>query len=111
MSLLHRRSRIVREKGVSLVEHYCFSGGGVLTLGVLLHLPQKGVILPWMSLLHRRSRIVREKGVSLVEHYCFEEHEDLKRAAMECMCNLVMNEAVSPAVTHSVSQSLTQSIS
>ena len=37
---------------------------------------------------------MKEKGVSMVEHYCFEEHEDLKRAAMECMCNLVMDESV-----------------
>ena len=42
---------------------------------------------------------MKEKGVSMVEHYCFEEHEDLKRAAMECMCNLVMDESVSKNVS------------
>ena len=41
---------------------------------------------------------MKETGVSMVEHYCFDEHEDLKRAAMECLCNLVMDESVSNIV-------------
>ena len=47
-----------------------------------------------------RQRIVKEKGVSMIEHYCFEEHEDLKRAAMECMCNLAMDESVRGVFLH-----------
>ena len=41
-----------------------------------------------------RQRVVKEQGVAAIEHYCYEEHEDLRRAAMECMCNLIMNETV-----------------
>lgn len=36
-----------------------------------------------------------EKGLSSIEHYMTEDHEMLKRAATECMCNMVMNEEVS----------------
>ena len=42
-----------------------------------------------------RKRIVSEKGVPNIEHYLYEDHEMLQRAATECMCNMVMNEAVS----------------
>ena len=42
-----------------------------------------------------RKRIVKEKGIPLVENYMFEEHEQLRQAAVECMCNLVMCEEVS----------------
>lgn len=38
-----------------------------------------------------------EKGLSSIEHYMTEDHEMLKRAATECMCNMVMNEEVSQA--------------
>lgn len=41
-----------------------------------------------------RTRIVKEKGVSQIEHYCFEEHEEIRRAAVECLCNMVVNEEV-----------------
>jgi len=32
--------------------------------------------------------------VSQIEHYCFEEHEEIRRAAVECLCNMVVNEEV-----------------
>jgi hypothetical protein len=38
--------------------------------------------------------VVSEKGVGLVEHWSYEEHEMIRRAAVECMCNLVMNDDV-----------------
>ncbi|KAK3087864.1 hypothetical protein FSP39_011661 [Pinctada imbricata] len=41
-----------------------------------------------------RKKIVAEKGLPLIEHYQFEEHEMLKRASTECMCNMVMSEEV-----------------
>ena len=41
-----------------------------------------------------RKRIVKEQGVSNVEHYMFDEHESLRRAGTECMCNLVQDEDV-----------------
>lgn len=41
-----------------------------------------------------RNRIVKEKGIAQIEHYCFEEHEDIRRAAVECLCNMVVNEEV-----------------
>lgn len=41
-----------------------------------------------------RKRIVKEQGISNIEQYMFEEHEDLRRAGTECMCNMVQNEDV-----------------
>ena len=32
--------------------------------------------------------------MSQIEHYCFEEHEEIRRAAVECLCNMVVNEEV-----------------
>ena len=33
--------------------------------------------------------------MSQIEHYCFEEHEEIRRAAVECLCNMLVNEEVS----------------
>jgi hypothetical protein len=41
-----------------------------------------------------RKRILKEGGFSHIEQYLFEEHPMLKRAATECMCNLVVQEEV-----------------
>ncbi|XP_048256515.1 protein unc-45 homolog B-like [Haliotis rufescens] len=41
-----------------------------------------------------RNRIVSEKGIPAIDNYMYEEHEMLRRAATQCMCNLVMNEKV-----------------
>jgi len=41
-----------------------------------------------------RTRIINEKGISQIEHYCYEEHEELRRAAVECLCNMAVNEEV-----------------
>lgn len=37
-----------------------------------------------------RRRILKEGGFQLVEHYMFEDHDLLRRAAMQCVNNLVM---------------------
>ena len=37
---------------------------------------------------------MNENGVGSIEHYMYEEHELLRPAAVECMCNLVMFEEV-----------------
>lgn len=42
-----------------------------------------------------RKKIVAEKGLASIEHYMTEDHEMLRRAGTECMCNMVMNEQVS----------------
>jgi len=42
-----------------------------------------------------RERIIAERGIPSIEYYMYEEHEMLKRASIECMCNMVMNEKVS----------------
>lgn len=39
-----------------------------------------------------RRRIMKEKGFEEIEALMFEEDDDLRRAATECMCNLVLNE-------------------
>ena len=41
-----------------------------------------------------RKRILKEGGFSNIEQYMFEEHPMLQRAAIECMCNLVVQEEV-----------------
>ena len=41
-----------------------------------------------------RKRILKEDGFSHIEQYMFEEHPMLRRAATECMCNLVAQEEV-----------------
>ena len=37
-------------------------------------------------------RIIKEKGVPSIESYMYEEHEMLRRAATQCICNLVCTE-------------------
>jgi hypothetical protein len=37
---------------------------------------------------------VKEQGISNIEQYMFDEHEDLRRAGTECMCNMAQNEDV-----------------
>ena len=39
-----------------------------------------------------RRRIMKEKGFQTVECLMFDEDDEIKRAATECMCNLVLNE-------------------
>lgn len=41
-----------------------------------------------------RRRIIKEKGIIAIETFMFEEHELLRQAATECMCNMVMCEDV-----------------
>jgi hypothetical protein len=41
-----------------------------------------------------RKRILKEGGFSYIEQYMFEEHPMLRRAATECMCNLVIQDEV-----------------
>ncbi|XP_077989657.1 protein unc-45 homolog B-like isoform X2 [Glandiceps talaboti] len=39
-----------------------------------------------------RTRILKEKGLPSIENYLFEDHDMIRRAAAECVCNMVMNE-------------------
>uniref|UniRef100_A0AAY4BGL2 UNC-45/Cro1/She4 central domain-containing protein n=1 Tax=Denticeps clupeoides TaxID=299321 RepID=A0AAY4BGL2_9TELE len=41
-----------------------------------------------------RQKIIKEKAVSKVEGYMFEEHELVRAAATECMCNLALSTEV-----------------
>lgn len=34
-------------------------------------------------------KIVKENALPDIENYMFEEHEQLRQAATECMCNLI----------------------
>ena len=47
-----------------------------------------------------RKRILKENGFSYIEQYMFEEHSMLKRAATECICNLVVQEEVKMKLFH-----------
>jgi len=49
----------------------------------------------WLYFWCFRKRVVAEKGTSEIESYMLDDHEMLKRAAAECMCNMVLNEDVS----------------
>lgn len=55
---------------------------------------------PWQELLHlsrkanfylyfHRVKILKEKALPEIENYMFEEHDQIRQAATECMCNLV----------------------
>ncbi|XP_044143029.1 protein unc-45 homolog B [Bufo gargarizans] len=41
-----------------------------------------------------RQKIIKEKALADIENYMFENHEQLRQAATECMCNLVVNKEV-----------------
>ncbi|EPY75019.1 protein unc-45 A-like protein [Camelus ferus] len=41
-----------------------------------------------------RQKILKEKAVPMIEGYMFEEHEMIRRAATECMCNLAVSKEV-----------------
>ncbi|KAJ7309001.1 hypothetical protein JRQ81_008285 [Phrynocephalus forsythii] len=41
-----------------------------------------------------RTKIVQEKALPDIENYMFENHDQLRQAATECMCNLVVNKEV-----------------
>uniref|UniRef100_A0A8B9I2J9 Protein unc-45 homolog B n=1 Tax=Anser brachyrhynchus TaxID=132585 RepID=A0A8B9I2J9_9AVES len=41
-----------------------------------------------------RMKIVKEKALPDIENYMFENHDQLRQAATECMCNLVVNKEV-----------------
>lgn len=45
-----------------------------------------------------RQKILKEKAVPMIEGYMFEEHEMIRRAATECMCNLAMSKEVRPGL-------------
>ncbi|XP_033096200.1 protein unc-45 homolog B-like isoform X2 [Anneissia japonica] len=41
-----------------------------------------------------RNRIVKERGIPSIENYMFEEHDMIRRAATECMCNMIQSDQV-----------------
>jgi len=85
-----------------------------------LHLQACEVIRPLLALLHPectalenfealmglcnlsgmsdtvRRRIFKEHGVPSIESYMYEEHEMLRRAAVQCVCNLISAEEYLP---------------
>lgn len=44
-----------------------------------------------------RVKIVKEKALPEIENYMFEDHEQIRQAATECMCNLVSCKEVRTA--------------
>ena len=51
-------------------------------------------VLQTLPTLSCRQKILKEKAVPMIEGYMFEEHEMIRRAATECMCNLAMSKEV-----------------
>lgn len=43
---------------------------------------------------HSRQKIFKEKALPDIENYMFENHDQLRQAATECMCNMVINKEV-----------------
>uniref|UniRef100_G3VJY5 Protein unc-45 homolog B n=1 Tax=Sarcophilus harrisii TaxID=9305 RepID=G3VJY5_SARHA len=41
-----------------------------------------------------RQKIIKEKALPDIENYMFENHDQLRQAATECMCNMVVNKEV-----------------
>ncbi|XP_069758538.1 protein unc-45 homolog A-like [Narcine bancroftii] len=41
-----------------------------------------------------RQKIIKEKAIPMIESYMFEDHEMIRLAATECMCNMVLSEKV-----------------
>ncbi|XP_075417521.1 protein unc-45 homolog B [Tenrec ecaudatus] len=41
-----------------------------------------------------RQKIIKEKALPDIENYMFEDHDQLRQAATECMCNMVVNKEV-----------------
>ncbi|XP_029430730.1 protein unc-45 homolog A isoform X2 [Rhinatrema bivittatum] len=41
-----------------------------------------------------RQKIIKEKAVPMIESYMFEEHEMIRLAATECMCNMALSKEV-----------------
>ena len=48
---------------------------------------------------HRR-RILDEQGLSKIEHYMYEDHQMLRRAAVQCMTNLALSDKVADVSLH-----------
>jgi hypothetical protein len=49
---------------------------------------------------HRR-RILDEQGLSLIEHYMYEDHQMLRRAAVQCVLNLCLSDKVVEVIDQS----------
>lgn len=43
---------------------------------------------------HPRQKIFKERALPDIENYMFENHDQLRQAATECMCNMVLNKEV-----------------
>lgn len=41
-----------------------------------------------------RKRILEDHGYSKIEHYIYEDHQMLRRAAVQCLVNLCLSEKV-----------------
>lgn len=49
---------------------------------------------PFLHLSNPRQKIFKEKALPDIENYMFENHDQLRQAATECMCNMVLNKEV-----------------
>lgn len=52
------------------------------------------LVMPTLHPWPHRQKILKERAVPMIEGYMFEEHEMIRRAATECMCNLAMSTEV-----------------
>lgn len=54
----------------------------------------------YFDCVSHRMKIVKERALPDIENYMFENHDQLRQAATECMCNLAVNKEV----THGASR-------
>lgn len=51
-------------------------------------------------IIYFRKRILKEGGFTNIEQYMYEDHQMLRRAATECICNMVVQDDVSHTLTN-----------
>lgn len=57
-------------------------------------------LMMYFDCVSHRMKIVKERALPDIENYMFENHDQLRQAATECMCNLAVNKEV----THGASR-------
>lgn len=66
-----------------------FEGSIVSYYGVLAQQAVQQAVLTLCFHLCCRVKIVKDNALPDIENYMFEQHDQLRQAATECMCNLV----------------------
>lgn len=77
--------------GISERLRWGWGTGGLAVSSDLAGCPGQGVLT---ACFPPRQKILKERAVPMIEGYMFEEHELIRLAATECMCNMAMSKEV-----------------